>query len=166
MLPVKGNFCSSSKLKDKCPMCLHQLDTQEHLFICKKFSKTLSMKSFMDLSMKKEDCKELENRLEQREKVINKKDNCLKIPQGPHAPSRAIRVKCAVDYFSDGTLLLLLFGLKEDLSNLESTLLEVTQDLDQLTFLVGFAGNNGTLNWMQDFRFKANLLCTLHHGYL
>ena len=22
MLPVKGNFCSSSKLKDKCPMCL------------------------------------------------------------------------------------------------------------------------------------------------
>ena len=41
------------------------------------------MKSFMDSSMKKEDCKELENRLEQREKVINKKDNCLEIPQDP-----------------------------------------------------------------------------------
>ena len=83
MLPVKGNFCSSSKLKDKCPMCLDQLDTQKHLFQCEKFSKTLSMKSFMDLYMKKEDCKELENRLEQHEKVINKKDNCLEIPQDP-----------------------------------------------------------------------------------
>ena len=64
-------------------MCLDQLDTQEHLFQCEKFSKTLSMKSFMDLSMKKIDCKELENRLEQGEKVINKKDNCLEILQDP-----------------------------------------------------------------------------------
>ena len=39
MLPVKGNFCSSSKLKDKCPMRLDQLDTQEHLFQCEKIFK-------------------------------------------------------------------------------------------------------------------------------